>query len=189
MICQWCLQPVSASSKWLKTLVNAGLLLTSWFNYFFLLSVIGLERKNILLLQWIISRMWIYSPRCASTCLEQVGSGCTLLLLWLTFQTLRGSSSERQPRDRKHMGWFQNALSLWNIGNTISNTILHAQTFTAFPALFPNLLFSFFSFLQPGPGGFFFFTCVWLLTGLQLWVIVRSSFFCQGNREASSGPI
>lgn len=83
------------------------------------------------------------------------------------------------------MGWFQNALCLWNIGKTISSSIHH--TFTA--SLLSLLTFCLVSSLQFLPwssfvllGGFLFFTWVWPLTGLPSWVIVRSSFFCQSNR-------
>ncbi len=80
----------------------------------------------------------------------------------------------RDSRDRKHMSLYYSPCS-WNIVN-----------------LCPNL-FSCCYFCKGRARGllqiFFFFNLGLTTTGLLLLVVVRSFFFCQRNREASSGPI
>lgn len=110
---------------------------------------------------------WIISTTSSSNCssfyqhLHETG--------WITWGTNFSSASDREWND---MGVFENTLCLWKTISKFVFLIVSSQLFCADMAR-----------------GLFFPTWVWPLTGLQLWVIVRSFFLCQRNREASLGPI
>ena len=103
-----------------------------------------------------------------------------------------GSSSERLPRQEAHGLILKRSVFVKHWQNYLQLHPSHIHS-PPFSLCSPFVWFLLFSCYCGAPlcrrGGFLFFTWVWPLTGLQPRVIVRSSFFCQSNRESSSGPI
>lgn len=97
----FCFPQVAQTISWCSFKLLSAMLQVG---FYFLLSAIGSERKNTLLLLWIISNMWIYSHTCSSLLPAPAWYRLNLgshffLLFWLTLRTIRGPP-RRGTQDR-----------------------------------------------------------------------------------------